>query len=267
MNSNYFQVSVSIDRLLGIKFMNWNKRFFYGNRITYFALSLIILCFSYNIYFSLDNGYVSYENGTETIFCNKPKSGNWDILNAWFLVIKNNFLNVLVLNLILFKLFQSFLFLYSILPFALLLLFNSLIIKTVISSRHNISQSVKRQRKMAFTVLSVSFLFIITSLPTASIQGETIGYLLSFDLGQLIVTCCNSIVFTYQASNFWILSATNGKFRMRVKKMLCFSKTDNSIFTNSNFNSNTLHRNSRRSSCRGSSHLNVPIQFKNKYKS
>ncbi len=113
----------------------------------------------------------------------------------------------------------------------------------MIQQRKRMNRDVKRQRRMAFTVISVSFLFIFCSLPTASIQGETIGYLLSFDLGQLIVTCCNSIVFTYQACNFFNLFLTNRKFRLTVKKFLSLSNAESVTITN-----NTLsYQNSKRS--------------------
>ncbi len=51
-----------------------------------FAFCLTIMIFSYNIFFSFDNGYRKIENNTETIICNQPKSNNWKILNAWSMV-------------------------------------------------------------------------------------------------------------------------------------------------------------------------------------
>ena len=160
------------------------------------------------------------------------KEKRWNSVDIWNLFNchpLSKFYFICFNNLKNFFLFQkSFLFLFSILPFTLLIIFNSLIIKTVISTRKNLNQSLSKQRKMAFTVLSISFLFIICVLPTSSIQGS-IGYLLSFEVGQLIVACCNSLVFTYQASNFWILSFTNARFLSAFMRIIGFSKSTSKV--------------------------------------
>ena len=79
------------------------------------------------------------------------------------------------------------------------------------------SDANRRKNRMCRNIIIISFLFMLTSLPTASIQGKTIKYLLSFSLGQLIVTLCNSLTFTYQASNFLMHYLVNRKFATAVK--------------------------------------------------
>ena len=121
---------------------------------------------------------------------------------------------------------KSFLALYNILPFGLLLLFNTFLLKNVIENRNKILTGQNRKlQRMGITIISISFLFMIFSLPTASIQGQTLSYLFSFDLGQLIVLICNAFAYTFQASNLIMLSFTNKKFMREFGKTCGFIKT------------------------------------------
>ena len=125
---------------------------------------------------------------------------------------------------------KSFLALYNILPFGLILLFNSFLLKNVLENRNKILTGQNRKlQKMGITIISISFLFMIFSLPTASIQGETLSYLFSFDLGQLIVLICNAFAYTFQASNLLMLSFTNKKFMREFEKIWCFTKASKQI--------------------------------------
>lgn len=124
---------------------------------------------------------------------------------------------------------QMFLVLYTVLPFILLTLCNILLIKTVVASKKNSSggenkSADKKQVKMGMTIIIISFLFCLFTLPTASIQGSTLVYLLSFNLGQLIVSICNLFAFTYQSSNFIMLFATNSQFSQEFKKIFGLNK-------------------------------------------
>ncbi len=118
-----------------------------------------------------------------------------------------------------------FLILYTVLPFIFLTLCNILLIMTVVASKRNSSggsenkSADKKQIRMGMTIIIISFLFCVFTLPTASIQGSTLVYLLSFNLGQLIVSLCNMTAFTYQALNFVMLYATNSQFSQEFKTM------------------------------------------------
>jgi hypothetical protein len=74
------------------------------------------------------------------------------------------------------------------------------------------SKICRKQQKMCRTIIIISFLFMIFTLPTASIQGEVYVYLNSFDVGKLIILLCNSTAYTYQASTFLLLYLTNNIF-------------------------------------------------------
>lgn len=100
------------------------------------------------------------------------------------------------------------------------MLFNLLLIKQILDSKKSTTQNLhrdSRKNRMCQNIIIISFLFMISSLPTASIQGSTFKYLVTFELGQLIITVCNSIAFTYQASNFIMHFCINKKFSDAVK--------------------------------------------------
>ena len=120
-----------------------------------------------------------------------------------------------------------FLTLYTLLPFLLITLCNILLILTVLNSKKSFakkkekdgkqSSADRKQFKMATTIIIISVLFVLFTLPTASIQGSTLVYLLGFNAGQLVVAFCNMFAYTYMASNFLMLAATNSQFEQEVK--------------------------------------------------
>lgn len=117
-----------------------------------------------------------------------------------------------------------FLVLYTVLPFILLTLCNILLIMTVVNSKKSFAKkdgkasvADKKQIKMAMTIIIISLLFCLFTLPTASIQGSTLVYLLGFNFGQLVVAFCNMFAYTYQAINFIMLTATNSQFEQELK--------------------------------------------------
>ena len=79
-----------------------------------------------------------------------------------------------------------------------------------------------KQTRMVVTIVTISVLFMAFTLPTASIQGSTLIYLLSFDFGQIIISVCNLFAFTFQASNFIMLSLTNRQFLKELRQIIKF---------------------------------------------
>ncbi len=83
---------ISLDRYLGIKIFNWNKKYFTANRATLFAFILATSFILFNVYFSLNIGYtqVSLRNNTldnstqlvEQVKCHASQNG-WFIINFW----------------------------------------------------------------------------------------------------------------------------------------------------------------------------------------
>ncbi len=98
----------------------------------------------------------------------------------------------------------------------------------VIENRKKIlNKSNKKQQKMGITIITVSFVFMLFTLPTASIQGKVYGYLISFDLGKLIILLCNAFTFTYQSSSFILYYITNSVFRKEVKNFFAIRIKNN----------------------------------------
>jgi hypothetical protein len=89
-------VTISFDRLLGIKIFNWNKKYLTASRATLLAFVLALLFALFNIYFSINIGYieVNFNNNTlnnstklvEEVKCHASSNG-WFIINFWSWVI------------------------------------------------------------------------------------------------------------------------------------------------------------------------------------
>ena len=113
------------------------------------------------------------------------------------------------------------------------MVFNILLIKKIVDSKKSTTKNNvrdSRKDKMCINIILISSMFMISSLPTASIQGSTFKYLITFELGQFIITLCNSLAFTYQASNFLMHFCVNKKFSDAVKVSLGFKKVKRQVF-------------------------------------
>ena len=127
------------------------------------------------------------------------------------------------------------------------------LIMTVVDSKRKITggrvtnTSAERKKiRMGMTIIIISVLFCLCTLPTASIQGSTLNYLLTLDYGVVIIHFCNMFAFTFQASHFLMLYLTNSQFSNEFKAM-CNTKTNSEIGvtgTNTmNLNKNIKSRN------------------------
>ena len=116
------------------------------------------------------------------------------------------------------------LLLYSIFPFIILITSNIILIKSVLESKRKASTSesksiYRKHIRMGMTIVIISFLFCIFTLPTASIQVP-FTTMIAYDTGQLILSICNVFSFTYHASNFLMLFFTNTQFSKEFKTVL-----------------------------------------------
>ncbi len=119
-----------------------------------------------------------------------------------------------------------FLVLYTLLPFALFTLCNIYLIMTVVVSKRNITgghltntSAEKQKIRMGITIIIMSVFFCLCTLPTASIQGSTLNFLLTLDYGTVIIHFCNMFAFTFQAAHFVMLYLTNSQFSNEFKTM------------------------------------------------
>jgi hypothetical protein len=72
---------------------------------------------------------------------------------------------------------------------------------------------------MSVSVILITLLFILFTLPTASVQGNVLIFLLNNDYGQFILQILNCLTFTFQASNYIMLYASNRKFRQEARNI------------------------------------------------
>ena len=117
---------------------------------------------------------------------------------------------------------------YSVLPFTLIAVFNFVIVSTIYLKNKNMStirnqsdnvRRSKKQNKITRTIVIITFLYIVFSLPTASIQGEVYALLDSTIIGRFFITLFNFLSFFYQASNFFLLFLTNKQFSKEVRNI------------------------------------------------
>ncbi|XP_021368428.1 growth hormone secretagogue receptor type 1-like [Mizuhopecten yessoensis] len=122
------------------------------------------------------------------------------------------------------------LLLYSFLPFVILLVFNSLIVVSLVRNKGIFSNMTKddrvaryRHRRLAITLLVISFVWIVTTLPR-SVYGLVKGKPGSLDelgyqvLGKVI---CFVLMYINHSINFFLYCLTGQRFRMEFVKFMC----------------------------------------------
>lgn len=110
-------------------------------------------------------------------------------------------------------------------PYALLVFSNLIIIykATRFERVHNLdkgaleSHSSKRKAEMTRTILFITFLYIIITLPDITITGYLLFRILELDYGSMLLTIISSIHFSYPALHFFILFFSNRLFAEEVK--------------------------------------------------
>lgn len=105
----------------------------------------------------------------------------------------------------------------------------------------------QKKAQMTRTVYSITFFYLITTLPSSVIGGYYYGYMLTLPTGQLIVNIINAAQSVYQAFNFVVLYISNKLFAAEVKSIfssvnerwVSFSNKSNIGRTNANTNTNS----------------------------
>ena len=63
--------------------IKWNKVYFAGRRVTIYGIILCCVFSLFNVYFTLNNGYIKLDsNYTETVACQENPNG-WFVINFW----------------------------------------------------------------------------------------------------------------------------------------------------------------------------------------
>ncbi|CAF1040397.1 unnamed protein product [Brachionus calyciflorus] len=110
---------------------------------------------------------------------------------------------------------------YNFFPFITMLLFDSLlVVKTLRQSksmRHlKNQQEIKnfvRKRKLTISILSITFLFIIMTMPSSIVFGFYHGNIIKLKYGSRILNIFDFVSFLFHSSLFFDCFVTNAKFR------------------------------------------------------
>ena len=143
---------------------------------------------------------------------------------------------------------QAHSFLYSYIPFVLLAINNLLLIHSI-RSHHTITltnSSKTKQRSLNKTVLLITALFIVLTLPS-SIASIYYDQLIVSSAGFVILIALDSLTFSYHSFNIFVLLYTNKKFKRDFKVFICFwrkdLRLDGSYFGSSTRQKPTSHSN------------------------
>lgn len=111
---------------------------------------------------------------------------------------------------------------YSLVPSILLIVFNSMLVaSTAHNSRSPIKVSQERRtqhKKMTYSLVRLTFLFIASTLPTAGTQLAVVSeFFLQSDWGEFVLFCCHLVAFIFHASTFPIMYYSNRRIRDEFK--------------------------------------------------
>lgn len=84
------------------------------------------------------------------------------------------------------------------------------------------ASSMRKKAEMTRTILFITFLYILLSLPSAIVAGYFYNDIIVLNIGPMIITLVDNIQFSYPAFNFVILYFSNKLFAKEVK--LLFSR-------------------------------------------
>ena len=82
---------------------------------------------------------------------------------------------------------------------------------------NTIRRSSKKKIQMTKTILFITFLYIVLTLPNIILAGYFFVLIMGFSWGQFFVNILNSVQFSYPAFNFFILFFSNKQFSAEVK--------------------------------------------------
>ncbi len=106
------------------------------------------------------------------------------------------------------------LYIYAFVPFILLIICNLLIVYKIFAVNVSVTtEAQQRKRKLTFTILFISILFICFVLPEIICFSYFFAKLSSTNLGTLALYSVDLIHFTFNSFMFWIYYETNSVFR------------------------------------------------------
>nr|QVK45791.1 G protein-coupled receptor [Proales similis] len=216
--SAWILVLISLDQYLSVRVKHWRTIYFKESRplLAAASLTLLILLLNSNVLFTFGL-QIEANNQTQVICYTIPTYPSTQWMSIWGRV---------------------HLATYSVLPFALIALFNIMLISNIYSRKKvresnaasasgpkqtiSLSTSPSQKNKMdsmSKTIVFLTLLFIAMTLPTAA-ASFFFNELFSTDHGLFIIYVCNTISFSYHGLNFFIYFLSNKRFRSQFREIV-----------------------------------------------
>ncbi|CAF1124331.1 unnamed protein product [Brachionus calyciflorus] len=209
--SAWILVIITFDRYLSIQIKNWKRVYFNSKKAYVLVLSLIsfLIAINSNIIFTF--GYDTILGNVSVSFCFEVEgfpSTKW--MTIWGKV---------------------HLMSYSVIPFIILFISNLLLIRKLLSRKpisvsvinSNNSKKTRKNDRINRTVIGLTALFILMTLPLAS-ASFFFTQLFSTDYGLFIIVLLDSISFSYHGFNFIFMAFSNKIFRQEYQKLFKLKK-------------------------------------------
>lgn len=114
-------------------------------------------------------------------------------------------------------------------------------VESITSTPNSIAnaRTSKRKSEMTRTVIIITLLYILTSLPNTVVAGYFYFAIMELSTGQMIMNIINIVQMSYQTFNFFILFFSNRLFSEEVKTHF-FKITNGSHTVITNSHTNTI---------------------------
>jgi hypothetical protein len=212
--SAWILVLISIDRYLIFRIKNWQTIYF-TNRIANmcgFTLTLIVFLINSNVIFTFGYELETIMNGTKLM---KTTQCFTTIPSTYWMTYWNHVHS----------------YLYSFVPFILLGFINVLLLIDLHFLKQSINTNLRRNKKkirMTVTVIIMTVLFILFTCPFA-VSSQYYSSLVQTFTGNVIIYACDSLGFSFNAFNIFILCFTNDEFLIDLKRHLFGVQTKSNI--------------------------------------
>jgi hypothetical protein len=195
----WFLVTMSFERYLTSRISIWRLKYFNSKRALVLSIIIQLVIYLFNGSLLVTMKFDPSLNISSKIQCYSN-----DVFKFWN---------------------QLHFYLYSIVPFAVLALVNSLLLYETVFKK-KVIQACERQinhERVLITksILIMTFSFIGFLLPSAIVSGYFYEFLYSTQLGTLVLYILDCITFGYHALNFLVFSFTNKRFNNELKRLFC----------------------------------------------
>ena len=195
--SSWLLSLVSLDRLMVVYSAWWKVNMSKTRRIDSLIIMIIIFIFLINFHILFLNGYIEYDSTTSTVnvVCYKNKhlksyiNPNWQRVHLLF---------------------------YNAIPFTIMSVCNFFIIYNVKYTnkiRLNSKKSFRKKRRITFTLVLVTFCFILLTLPSCILHTFYKDYFKDKPYKRLVYIIVNNLLHTSHAINFFLYVFSAPNFR------------------------------------------------------